>query len=106
MSLQCLHVDAINRGEPTGVYLLSRHSLLLLLRRCSPPRVVAVKSIRLGVGVGGKDYDLGRLKVLHLVRDPRGVVRSQRKQFKMFWGAPSGADSATIAHAGGARWES
>ena len=67
------------------------------------PRAVAVKSVRLDLGLGGNHYDLGGLKVLHLVRDPRGVVRSQRSRFGWTWGTSSGANSTTIAHAGGVR---
>ena len=97
-------------AEPVNTYAKHNRQMYLLfsarmlpLRRRSPPRAVAVKSIRLGVGLGGNDYDLGELKVLHLVRDPRGVVRSQREHFGLSWGASADADSTAIAHAGGVR---
>lgn len=44
------------------------------------PRAVATKTIRMLDGVGdATNYDTSGVHVLHLVRDPRAVVRSQLK---------------------------
>lgn len=68
---------------------------------CSASRAVVTKVIRLGQGLGGPETDVSGLLVLQLVRDPRGVVRSQRQNFKMSWGANAGTDSVATAKAGG-----
>ena len=70
-------------------------------------RAVAVKSIRLNEGLGGKDYDVSGLKVLHLVRDPRAVVRSQQLHLRTSWGRRGQVqtDNRSTSHAGGVRCE-
>lgn len=64
-------------------------------------RAVVVKSIRLKDGVGAeKDLPPGAL-VLQLVRDPRAVTRSERKNFDNTGGASAKADNITKARAVG-----
>lgn len=62
-----------------------------------------VKTIRLSEGVDEDDPvdSKGAPLVLHLVRDPRAVVKSEMQNFHISGGAPEDADEATQAGAVG-----
>ena len=63
-----------------------------------------MKSIRLTEGLGDKDYDVSGLNVLHLVRDPRPVVVSQKEHLRTTWNVHQAkTDYRETLRAGGAR---
>lgn len=91
-------------GEPNAVCIANnRRPQIYTVCRSSTHRAVAVKSIRLPAGLGGEDYPVPELKVLHLVRDPRGVVQSQLKHLRTPWAGGRKADNTTKAYNGGVR---
>lgn len=96
---KCPEATTVHSRSPTTLFL-RRHSMHI-------HRAVAVKSIRLTEGLGGKDYDASGLKVLHLVRDPRAVVRSQQAHLRTSWGRRGRvkADNRKTSRAGGVRCE-
>eukprot|EP00904_Undaria_pinnatifida_P012062 jgi/Undpi1/7987/HiC_scaffold_24.g10459.m1 len=70
---------AATDNNPTIEALIQAHQTVTDV--CKKSKAVAIKSIRLRDELNGPDWDASGLKLLHLVRDPRAVVRSQLGTF-------------------------